>query len=83
MKALAAGQLPLLIGPAPRCHAGLQGCSRPVLSLRVRTVKPAIAVVRRPVIFIVAIRVVHGVLGLISPWIDKCKGLARHDPFPA
>jgi len=28
-------RLTLLIGPAPYCHAGLQGCSRPALSLGV------------------------------------------------
>ena len=44
--------------------------------------KPLIAVIRRPVIFIVAIYVVDGVLGLISRWIDKRKRLARHDFLP-
>jgi hypothetical protein len=34
------------------------------------------------VIFIVAIYLVDGVLGLISRWIDKRKRLARHDLLP-
>jgi hypothetical protein len=70
-----------LIEPAPCRHARLESGSRPVLSLRVRSIEPAVAVVGRPVILIMPIGVVHGVLGLVSARIDKRKRLARHDSF--
>lgn len=72
----------LSLKPAPGCHAGLQGCSRSILSLRERTVETRIAVVRHPMKVIVAIRVVDSVLGLISSGIDKRKRVVCHVSLP-
>src|SRR5579864_2400007 len=71
-----------LIEPSPCRHAHLQRISRPVLSLRVRSIEPAVAVVGRPVILIMAIDVAHRVLCLVSGWVDKRKRLARHASLP-
>jgi len=68
----------VLVGPPPRGHAVLEGRSGPALGLRERSVRTAIAVVRRPVVFVVTIDAVDGVLGLVSGWIDERKGLIRH-----
>lgn len=63
----------------PRRHAGFQGSSRPVLSLRVGTVETPVAVVCGPVVFIMAVGFVDRILGLISTRIDERKRLAGHD----
>jgi hypothetical protein len=76
LRRLSSGRV--LVGPPPRGHAVLEGSSGPALCLRERSVRTAIAVVRRPVVFVVTIDAVDGVLSLVSGWIDERKGLIRH-----
>ena len=67
-----------LIIPASRRHARLQGRSRPALGLRIGNIKPTIAMVRRPVILIVAIGAVYRILCSVSGWIDESERLRGH-----
>ena len=66
------------IRSAPFGHAGFQRSSRHVLRFRIGTAKTRVAVIGVPAIFVVAIRVIHRVLRLISRGIDEGKRLARH-----
>ena len=70
--------MPLII-PAPCRHALLQSGSRPVLGSRIGNIKPTIAVVCRPVMFIVAIGAAYRILCLVSAWIDESERLRGHD----
>lgn len=67
------------INPAPGSHTRLQYCSRPALGLRVGSFKPTIAVISRPIIFVVPIGVVYRVLCLVSGRIDERERLRDHD----
>jgi hypothetical protein len=65
------------VGATPYGHTFLENGPGAFLSLAVRRGGAVVAVIRRPVILIVAIRFVYGVLRLVSCRIDECKGLAQ------
>jgi hypothetical protein len=69
----------LLVGAASRGHTGLQCGSRPGLGFSERRIETMVAVVRRPVEFIVAIGLVYRILRLVAARIDERKRLAGHE----
>jgi hypothetical protein len=56
---------------APEGHTLLERRSGVVLGFAVGIAETAVAVVGCPVVFVTAIDVIHGVLRLVSAWVDE------------